>query len=60
MRDYLEKRKGEKDLYREPLFVEEFVEIEEWTYNLGSTRFIRYLIFENGVLVDIITGDYGF
>lgn len=50
----------ERNLYREPLLVEELVEIEEWTYNLGPASFIRYLIFENGRLADIITGDYGF
>jgi hypothetical protein len=50
----------EREQYREPLFVEEEVMIEEWTYNLGPTRFIRYLTFENGRLVDISTGDYGF
>jgi len=38
----------ESELYREPLFVEEFVEIEEWVYNFGSLQFIRFLTFENG------------
>ena len=50
----------EKELYREPYLAVEDILIEEWTYNLGPTRFIRYLIFENGRLVDIKTGDYGF
>jgi hypothetical protein len=50
----------EEELYREPYLAVEEVLIEEWTYNLGPTRFIRYLIFENGKLVDIKTGDYGF
>ncbi len=53
-----EQRESEK--YREPLFVEEVVEVEEWVYNLGPTRFIRYLTFENGILVTIGTGDYGY
>ena len=53
-------RYREREKYREPLFVDEEVLIEEWTYNLGPTRFIRYLIFENGRIVDILTGDYGF
>lgn len=35
------------------------VTIEEWTYNLGPTQFIRILRFENGRLRDIETGDYG-
>jgi hypothetical protein len=33
--------------------------IENWTYNFGSTRFVRYLRFENGVLKRITTGGYG-
>ena len=54
------KRELERKDYREPLFVEEYVVIEEWTYNLGPNRFIRYLRFENGKLVRIRTGDYGY
>lgn len=52
--------KNERERLREPLFVEEFVEVEEWVYNFGSTQFLRYLRFENSILVDIETGDYGF
>ncbi|GBC61902.1 DUF2845 domain-containing protein [Desulfonema ishimotonii] len=36
------------------------VTIEEWFYNFGSGRFTRTLIFENGKLVDIQTGEYGY
>ena len=50
----------ERDLYRDPLFTVEEVVIEEWTYNFGPTKFIRYLLFEDGRLVNISTGDYGF
>jgi hypothetical protein len=53
-------RYREREQYREPFLVEEEMMIEEWTYNLGPTRFIRYLTFENGRLVRITTGDYGF
>ncbi len=35
-------------------------QIEVWTYNLGSTQFIRYLTFRDGKLVAIKTGDYGY
>jgi len=45
---------------REPFLVKEKVRIEEWTYNLGSTQFMRYLRFENGILTKISTGDKGF
>ena len=34
--------------------------IEEWTYNLGPTQFLRILVFENGDLVEVRTGDRGF
>lgn len=35
------------------------IPIEEWTYDLGSTSFIRYVFFESGVVVDVKTGGYG-
>jgi hypothetical protein len=38
----------------------EKVRVEEWTYNFGPNRFIRILRFENGELVNIRDGDYGF
>jgi len=50
----------ESEQYREPLFVEEMVAVEEWVYNFGSLQFVRYLTFENGILVNIETGDYGY
>ena len=45
--------------YREPFLVKEYVRIEEWTYNMGPTTFIRYLLFENGRLKKINLGDKG-
>jgi hypothetical protein len=33
--------------------------MERWTYNLGSTRFIRYLYFQDGELIKIKTGERG-
>lgn len=36
------------------------IQVEEWTYNLGSRRFMRRLRFENGVLVDIRELRYGY
>jgi hypothetical protein len=50
----------EREKYREPLFVDELVEVEEWIYNLGSLQFVRYLTFENGILVNIELGGYGY
>ena len=42
------------------LFAKELVTVEEWEYNLGPRRFIRYLTFENSRLIKITTGDYGY
>jgi hypothetical protein len=53
-------RKRDDELYREPLLVKEHVIVELWIYNLGRQRLTRYLRFENGRLVEITTGDYGF
>ncbi len=39
---------------------ESVLNVEEWTYNLGSNSFIRTLRFENGRLVSIKEGSYGF
>ena len=37
-----------------------FVTVEEWTYNLGPTRFMRILTFRNGRLTNITTAGYGY
>ncbi len=37
-----------------------YVNVEQWTYNFGSTRFMYILTFRNGVLSEIKTGDRGF
>jgi len=49
----------DEDLAR-PFLVKELVNIEEWEYNQGPGKFIRYLRFENGRLIRITTGDYGY
>lgn len=36
------------------------INIEVWTYNFGSSRFVRTLRFENDKLVSIRDGSYGF
>ena len=35
------------------------IQLDEWIYDLGSTRFIRKLLFENSRVVDVGVGDYG-
>ena len=47
-------------IYPAPFLVDELVTIEEWEYNSGPTKFIRYLTFENSLLVSIALGDYGY
>ena len=49
-----------EDGRRNPLFLREYVTIEEWEYNFGPSTFIRYLRFENDILPRITTGDYGY
>jgi len=36
------------------------VDIEEWTYNFGPTRFMELLQFENGRLIDSRSLGYGY
>ncbi len=47
---------GRYEWYREPFLSKVQVTIERWTYNLGSTHFLRYLRFENGIIKKITTG----
>jgi hypothetical protein len=35
------------------------VPIDEWTYDLGRNVFIRYVLFEAGRVVEVVTGRYG-
>ena len=51
---------SENQHYREFFVVKQQVTIERWTYNLGALKFIRYLTFENGSLVKIVTGEHGY
>lgn len=36
------------------------VTVDEWTFNLGPTHFMRILTFRNGELIEIRTGEKGF
>jgi hypothetical protein len=36
------------------------VVIEQWTYDFGRRRFIQYLTFEDGSLVRVESGSYGY
>ena len=49
----------ETERYHLPGLIHGPLHMERWTYDLGSNRFIRYLEFENGILIRIRTGDKG-
>jgi hypothetical protein len=53
-------RTDNDESYREPLIVKIQVNIELWTYNLGSTRLIHNLKFENGIVQEITTDGKGY
>jgi hypothetical protein len=42
-------------------FVEQAVQIDvdRWTYDFGSNRFIEHALFEQGALVNVTSGGYG-
>ncbi|HEX7479224.1 MAG TPA: DUF2845 domain-containing protein [Polyangiales bacterium] len=44
-----------------PALVDDSIEvsIDEWTYDFGPDRFIQYLTFEQGKLMDVCVGGYG-
>jgi hypothetical protein len=49
----------ESERYPAPKLIIGPIKMERWTYNFGSTKFIRYLDFKNGTLIRIKTGDKG-
>jgi hypothetical protein len=51
---------SDEQLSQEPFFLGEYIRVEEWEYNFGPTRFLYYLRFENGKLIRITVGDYGY
>jgi Protein of unknown function (DUF2845) len=36
------------------------VTVEEWTYNLGPSQFMRIVVLKNGRVTEIRTGNYGY
>jgi len=46
--------------HRKPYASKVHVTVEEWLYNLGRHKFMRFLRFENGRLKHIEIGDRGF
>lgn len=37
-----------------------YINVEEWTYNLGPSQFTRIIILKNGRIAEIRTGSYGY
>ncbi len=37
-----------------------FINVEEWTYNLGPNQFTRIVVLKNGRIAEIKTGSYGY
>jgi hypothetical protein len=35
------------------------IPIDEWAYDMGRYAFTRYVIFENGQVINVATGNYG-
>ena len=47
----------ENERYQLPERIKGPILVERWTYNLGSNRFTRYLLFQNGELYKIERGE---
>jgi hypothetical protein len=63
----MEKRKVKHKVTRrvgnveESIVEEEEIEVpvDEWAYDMGRYVFIRYVVFENGKVINVETGKYG-
>ena len=49
----------ETERYQAPVKVQTPVQMQRWLYDFGPTRFVRHLVFENGKLIRIETGEKG-
>lgn len=49
----------EHERYIAPKMIQGPLQMERWTYNLGGNKFLRHLLFQNGELIVIETGDRG-
>lgn len=54
------KHNRSKGWQKPPYLATETIQIEEWIYNFGPTRFMRHLIFMTGRLEKIEIGDKGY
>jgi hypothetical protein len=37
-----------------------YITVEEWTYNLGPSQFMRIVVLQNSRVTEIRTGNYGY
>lgn len=37
-----------------------YIKVDEWTYNLGPSQFMRIVVLKNGRVAEIRTGNYGY
>ena len=58
--NYYSRHSPSKEYRHLPFIAKETIQIEEWTYNFGPTKFICYLSFENERLTKIELGDKGY
>ena len=57
---YMYRHKRSREHAHMPFIEKETIQVEEWTYNFGPTKFIRYLHFENNRLTLIEMGEKGY
>ena len=50
----------DRGVLREPVYSKVHVNVDEWFYNFGPTQFMQIFKFENGILVSIENGNYGY
>jgi|LQYC01.1.fsa_nt_gi hypothetical protein len=50
----------DRGVLRQPFYSKVQVNVDEWFYNFGPNQFIQIFKFENGRLVSIENGNYGY
>jgi hypothetical protein len=54
------KSKAKSRTAEESVEVTSTITIEEWTYNFGPNRLLQTAVFQNGRLVEVQSGTYGY
>jgi hypothetical protein len=50
----------DRGVLRQPFYSKVQVNVDEWFYNFGPNQFMQIFKFENGRLISIENGDYGY